>query len=496
MLSILAARYGLSRELDVILFAFTIPQLLGELATEVLYSSLLPRLSALRAERAEEAWALCNRALNSAFLLLAGLSAIVWVSSGLLVRLLGFGFAGDDARLAVALLQAGAVMPLLYSFTSPAQAWLMAEGRVLAPSLKWSVGGVVSLLALIALLRADTGPAAYIYAYLVGSAAASAVVLVAHARGERRFGYRILALLSTAEWRLLIRQMAPQLGVGLVPRAVRLGERSVAAGLGPGAVAAITMARSISGLALMAVNALALGLFPALSRNAARGAEQLARHLRRGLACSLWGSVPMLVFLGVQRVPLIRVLFARRAFGPEEVARVAALVPWLLLAAGGVGIASIMVRGLYAQERSGQAAAVYLGALALYLPLLWVLTQSMGIHGVAAASAVLGALLLVGLVGRYRSLLAGTAGEWLARSAKLGAAAAVTAGVCFGWGALFPPAGLQSLWAVTVLSLGAPLLLSVGSVVVLARVLYPGEAQELLSLRRSSNSSGQEGSDA
>lgn len=135
--------------------------------------------------------------------------------------------------------------------------------------------------------------------------------------------------------------------------------------------------------------AVAVAVLPAISRAAARNEPEVFRStLQHGLRQSLFLVLPALAGLLILREPIVRLLFERGAFTPEDTARTATA-----LFIYGLGLLSftwvkVAVAGFYGNQDTRTPVLIAAGAMLLNILLNFALVGPFGFAGLAAATTI------------------------------------------------------------------------------------------------------------
>lgn len=168
----------------------------------------------------------------------------------------------------------------------------------------------------------------------------------------------------------------------------------VAAGLGSGTVAALSYASRVLALfAAVGTTVVSRALLPVLSGAVAEGREAAASALAWRWAAAVFTGGAVLAAVGAALAPaLVRVLFERGAFGPQDTEAVAELLRWGLpqLPFFFAGVA--LVQWLSSRQRFTAIAAVAALCLVAKLAANAVLVPEFGARGLMAATVAMYAM--------------------------------------------------------------------------------------------------------
>jgi putative peptidoglycan lipid II flippase len=230
--------------------------------------------------------------------------------------------------------------------------------------------------------------------------------------------------------------------------------------------------------------AVATVLFPTLARLAARADRDGFREMvNSGLRQIAFLLVPGSVLTAVLATPIVRIVYQRGEFAPDQTPVVAAALAAFSLGLTFNGFMLLLNRAFFSLQRPWLPTAVALANLALNA-VLDLLLYRLGVWGIPLATSIVnigGTVALLALLRRDFGRF--DVRDTVATVVRVAAAGAVLAAVAYGtWWALDDALGRS--FAAQTASLGTALIL--GAVVYLAacRALRVREMQALLSLRR------------
>ena len=382
----LARRFGTSPTMDAFNSAFAIPLAVTSILVGPLPLVLVPELVRLRAEGAEPArWRLATTILSVA-LGCGGLLAVLgaWLAEPI-CQLVFAGFdtfrmqqAAFALRWLIWLVPLNALVALL-------QAVHHSGERYLLPAVSNVAGVGLSFTAIALSERLDLQTVCL--ALLAGAGLANAILILPLGRRlAAGFGFDLRGL----GLRRFTALAVPLFLSAAYSRLDPLVDRSIASFLAPGAIAELGYAqRLMTALATLTASGLSVVIFPKFaSLSVTPGDERLPRLIAsawRFLAILL---VPCVAAVAVYGEAIVADLFQREAFGPQATEAVARLSVILLgfLVAGSVG--EIAAKALYAMSETRLPAVVTVVGFTLGIGLKWILSQRMGIEGVALGTSL------------------------------------------------------------------------------------------------------------
>jgi putative peptidoglycan lipid II flippase len=483
-----AGFYGVSGPMSAFTIAFQVPNLIRALfADAALQPAFVPVFTEqLEKRNYREAFRLASTLLFFVVVVLGALTALFVLLAPVLMPLVAPGFEGALLDLTVTLSQllfpilillgaAGVVVGVLNSYDR-------FGAFALAP-LFWNLTIIAALVAITPLLEGEDR----IYAYAIGVLAGTVVQLAVVAFDLRntpfRFGWSF-------EWRnrdlrrVLLLMLPVTISLGLIN--FNLVINSLFGTLvSDQAPAAIDKAFRIYQLPQGVFSvAIATVLFPTLSRFASRGDhESLRATMANGMRQILFVLLPAAAAVLVLSEPMIRLVYQRGEFTPEQTTLVATALFWFAFSLPTNGLFLLLTRTFFSLQRpwvptaiaTGNLAVTALAALGLY---------HLGVGGIVAATAIATAASVVAQCAILRRLLGGLElGRLLDAGLRIALAAAALAAVAFGvWELLDDTLG-RGL-AGQIVSLGAALGLGGLVYVGAARLLRVDELEQVMRLLR------------
>lgn len=369
----LAWRYGASGMVD----AFRVAALLGSLGLALFFGYLLPHVvvpmfADCRAKGMEqEAWRL-------AFTVAVALSAIslpligwVWFYPEMLAGLLGPGLSATGQADAELLLRCFGLAFLLMAWAGVASGILHAY-RVFWPAALAQLLPNICIVLSVLLAGEAAGAGVLAFGLLLGYAAA----LVPFVHGLSRIGkvlpIRLAACLrpaSAATLRQALHLSLPLLATILVGQWGIVVVNRALSEMPPGTLADFGYAWKLLMLAGLLPAALATVIFPAFSdAHANRDTAELSRLAMRALRMTLLLTLPLAMFLWVERTPLVGLIFGRGGMSEAALDETGRLFAILLVGApvGALGAALSKV-AFSMQDTKSPAVVALLSAIALTL---------------------------------------------------------------------------------------------------------------------------------
>jgi putative peptidoglycan lipid II flippase len=387
-----AALLGAGVAADAFFVALQLPNMFRRLFAEGAFNAAFVPIFAERLSLGGKAAAFgfTEAALAALLATLVLFTGLCEIFAPQLIAVLAPGFLGDAERfvLAVDLLRLTFPYLLFISLVSLLAGVLNALDKFAAAAAT----PIAFNLCLIGglLVGRFLGPAVE-YALAWAVSVAGAVQFLWLALACRRLGLplRLLRPRLTPDVRLLLRRALPAaIGAGAVQ--INLFVNLMLSSLLPaGAISFLFYANRLMELPLGIIGvALGTALLPLLAREIAGGrAAQGIAHQNRGIELGLLLTLPAAAAMIAMPEPIIRVLFERGAFGPDEVAGTASA-----LMAYGIGVPAfilirVLVPGFHARGDTVTPLRVSIAAVVINLLLNLALIRPLGHVGLALATS-------------------------------------------------------------------------------------------------------------
>lgn len=430
--SAITARFGTSFQTDLYSILSAVPnQLYDFLVGGLVSAALVPVLSDYvdQHDRAN-----FHRLLSTIFTILFSVLAVfgslIWVFAGAISRFLAPKLVSDpvNAALAISMLRYMMVAVLFMAVSGLLTGLLQAQRRFLLPAFTTSVFNI-GIIVTVWFVGGDARVLA------VGMLVGAIAQVILQSPGLRGVRLRPTLDLQHPGVRRIGRLYAPvALGISFSLIGTTI-DRQLADSVGSNAASYMRNATTLVQFALgLVAAAISIAILPTLSRLNTEGDEDgFRRILGLGLKTVVLLIVPIMVILGVLGRPVIRIMFERGAFTPENT-RITALallayLPSILAAA----IDQPLIFAFYARKRTLLPNIVQGIAIVAYFAVALSTYKQWGMYGLIAGNVVqlsVHALVMAILAHRQLNIFAGQA--MLSAFAKVTLAAGAMIGVCWG----------------------------------------------------------------
>ena len=485
-----AGYYGVSGPMSAFTIAFQVPNLVRSLfADAALQPAFVPIFTEqLEKKNYREAFRLASTLLLLVTLVLGAITALFVLVAPLVIPLVAPGFQGALLDLTVTLSQVLFPILILLGISGVVVGILNSYDRfgafAIAP-LFWNLTIILLLVVLAPMFEGQDR----IYAYAIGILAGTLVQLLIPVFDLRntpfKFGWSF-------DWRnrdvrrVLLLMLPVTISLGLINFNLIINSLfgTLVSDQAPAAIdKAFRIYQLPQGIFSVAI---ATVLFPTLARFASRGDhDSLRSTMANGMRQILFVLVPAAAAILVLSEPMIRLVYQRGEFTPEQTTLVATALFWFAFSLPTNGLFLLLTRTFFSLQRpwlptaiaAGNLAVTAVAALGLY---------HLGVGGIVAATAIATGASVVAQCVVLRRLLGGLElGRLLDAGLRITLAAAALAAVSFGiWDVLDNALGrdLAGQIASLGIALGAGGLVYVGA----AKLLRIAELEQIMRLVRRS----------
>lgn len=386
---VIAGHFGLGDDLDALLIALVIPGFVTGVIAYSLNGAFVPAYIRVRERDGVEAAnrLFANVMLLSFFLLLV-CTVLMAAGAGLLLKLLAWEFSPAKLELVNSL-----YFVLLPTVVLGGQITLW--GAVLNADEKFALAALAPILSPLIIMAAlvavapGLGIDGLAWAIVVGSVAELVVLGAALARRGLFPAPRWWS--EATETRAVLQQYLPAVSASIVMSSTTVIDNAMASWLESGAVAALTYGSKIPAfLAAAGMTALGSAVLPHFSRLVALGDHAAIRHtLNTYGRWLLLLAVPItLVFIATSEW-IVRLLFERGAFGPDDTAVVTLVQQMYLIQIPFVMVGILGGRLLIAMSKMYLLTIMAVVNLAVVIVGNLVLMRWLGVAGIALATSIM-----------------------------------------------------------------------------------------------------------
>jgi putative peptidoglycan lipid II flippase len=470
-----AGYYGVSGPMSAFTIAFQVPNLVRALfADAALQPAFVPIFTEqLEKKNYREAFRMASTMLLLVTLVLGAITALFVLLAPVVMPLFAPGFEGEILDLTVTLSQVLFPILILLGVSGVVVGILNSYDRFGAFAISPLFWNLTIIAVLVFLIPAFHGQDR-IYAYAIGILAGTLVQLLIPTFDLRNTPFKF-------EWsfdwrnrdvrRVLLLMLPVTISLGLINFNLLINSLfgSLVSDQAPAAIdKAFRIYQLPQGIFSVAI---ATVLFPTLARFAARGEhDNLRATMANGMRQILFVLLPAAAAVLVLSEPMIRLVYQRGEFTPEQTTLVATALFWFAFSLPTNGLFLLLTRTFFSLQRpwvptsiaAGNLVITALGALVLY---------HLGVGGIVASTAIATTVTVIAQAVILRQMLGGLElGRLLDAGIRISVAAAALAAVSFG------------IWDILDNALGRGLLgqiVSLGSALALGGLVYVGVAKLL-----------------
>ncbi len=437
---VISAQFGVGNEISLFRILSSVPnQLYDFLVGGLVSAALIPVLSDyVESDDQPSLWRLVSTVLTLLLLALGLLGGLIWLFAAPISQFMASDRITSPALAitATSMLRIMVVAVGFMGLSGLLTGLLQAQRRFLLPAFTTSVFNIGMIV--VVFFFANGSATTLALGMLVGASAQVAL----QTPGLRGAHLRPLLDLGHPGVRRVGKLYAPvAIGISFSLLGTTV-DRRLAGAISDSAAAYMSNATTLVQFTLgLVAAAISLAILPTLARmNTSNDEDGFRRVLGMGLKTVLLIIVPAIVILAILGESVVRLMFERGEFTPENT-RVTALVllaylPSLLAAA----VDQPLIFAFYARKRTLLPNLVQGLAVAAYFGVAFASYRAWGMYGLVIANVVqwiVHALVMIWLAHRQLNVFAGQA--MLRNLAKISLAAGAMAGVCWALSSLFPP---------------------------------------------------------
>jgi putative peptidoglycan lipid II flippase len=399
--------FGVEGPINAFTVAFQVPNLIRALAADTaLSSAFVPVFSSLleKGERAR-AWRVASTIFWLMLLGLTGVTALFVLLAPWVMR--PFGYEGEDADLVVGLSRALFPIVVLLGLTGVIVGILNSYEHFTVPALTPVFWNLAIIVALVVGVPFTDDVTTQLYIYAGGILAGTVIQLLLPLPWLLGLDGRLRMAVDVrdpAVRQVFVLMLPVALGIGLINFNLLIGTffaaRLIDPQLAPASIdAAFRIYMLPQGIFSVAV---ATVLFPRLSRLAARSDSQGFRDtVSLGIRQIGFTLIPASVVLAVLAEPVVRLLYERGAFGPQETTVVAEALAAFTIGLTFNGMMLMLNRAFFSLQSPWVPTAVALGNLGLNAVLAAAFSP-LGVWGIPLATSIVNIAGTVALVWIFR----------------------------------------------------------------------------------------------
>jgi putative peptidoglycan lipid II flippase len=386
--AVIAAKFGIGAETDAFFVAYTLPNMIRNLAHVSFAWTLVPLFAKRFTEESEKSiWNFASVVLNLGTVLLALLALVGMLGSPLLISLLAPGLDAATRLLAIHLSRISFLMVLFTATVEVGRALLYARRFFVVPTILKFAGNTVTLVTVL-VAGSTWGIAAVAVGYILGEAC-KVVILGGVLFGSLRFKYRFLFDVNCPGIKDTGRLMLAPLTGSLLRQGRLVVERVIGSFLPPGSISALGYARRIDNMiGGVFLGSLTTALLPSLSvalkEEAGKAKQSLMTAFRFASIMSLSVGAGCIAL----SIPLVSLFFERGSFDQEATLLTGSLLALYCIHILFYGHYRVITAYFYAAPKARMVVYLAVCLMVVTIILDLVLVQFLQARGLALAHSV------------------------------------------------------------------------------------------------------------
>lgn len=385
---LIAAKFGSGAETDTFFIALTATGLFTSMLTSSLSTTMIPVMSEVEEKEGLDGKKRhTNNLLNISILVAIFLVVLGWLLSPLVIKLLAYGFKGDQFNSAVTMMRIGMPVIVFAGIVGVYRGYLQSELMFLESAAAQFPVNFTYIIFLV-LLSASFG----IKGLMVTSVLAIGSQILIQLPGIKKTGYRYKFIVDFKDQYIkqILYLVLPVLISVAINDLNHVVDKSMASTLVEGSISALNYANRLRGFVLaIFVTAITTVFFPMLSKEAAKDSlDNFKRLIRNSFNVILLITVPATVGMVILAQPIVRLAFERGAFDPVATKMAAPALLFYSLGLVAMALRTLMDRIYYSLQDT--KTPMYNGALSLGLNVVFnfALIGSMAHSGLALATTI------------------------------------------------------------------------------------------------------------
>ena len=352
---LLAGEFGATENLDMYFAAFRVPDMVyGILITGGIVAAFLPVFAESFEKKKEEGWKLANNLLNLLFLLLIGVSTLLFFFAPYVVKIIAPGFDDSNQETTVLLTRIMMLSPILLGVSSLFSGILQYFNRFLVYSLApimYNLGIIFAILFFVKDSNVDNlGLVWLACGVILGSLLHLLIQLpVSFFCG---YSYRPLIDLSQKELRKVFRLVVPRLIAQSSAQINLIVITAIASTLAAGSIAIFNFADHLQAFPVRVIGvSFAIAAFPAFSRALAGGDKvKFLQQFSSVMRQVLFFIIPLSVFIFLLRAQIVRVILGTGEFDWSATMLTAASLGIFSLGLFAMALVHVLIRAFFALQ--------------------------------------------------------------------------------------------------------------------------------------------------
>lgn len=380
--------YGASGVSDAYLISLTIPTVIFGFVATGISTGYIPMYSRIEEKEGEQqSKAYTNNLLNIlfAFATLVVIAGLIFTET--LVKLFASGFTGDILELAITFTRISIVGIYFTMAIRILSAYLNMKKYYVVPTL---IGLPLNIVLIASIVLSDRYD--FILLLAIGNVAAIVIqfLILLYFSYRKGFRYQFIFNLKDQHIQNMVFLAIPVIIGSSVNQINKLVDRTLASQISVGGISALNYANTLNlfvqGVFVVSISTV---MYPLISKMASKGNLD---GLKKALAQAITGInllvIPATIGSLLFAEPIVALLFGRGAFDEQAVAMTSAAFFFYSIGMIGYGLREVLSRAFYSMQDTRTPMINAAIAMLLNIVLNFILSQYLGIGGLALATSI------------------------------------------------------------------------------------------------------------
>lgn len=386
--ALIAAKFGSGIETDTFFIALTATSLFSSMITTSINTTMIPVLSEVESLEGKDGKKNhTNNLLNIIILVSFAIIALAWVLAPFILKILAFGFEGEQFKLAITMMRIGLPTIFFAGVVGVFRGYLQSELMFTESAAAQFPFNFVYIFFLI-FLSGIFG----IKGLMVASVLAVGAQITIQVPGIRKTGFKYKFSLDIKDKyvKKIIYLVPPVLVSVAVSDLNMIIDRSLASTLASGSISALKYASRLENIITgIFISAITTVLFPMLSQEANKDSyDRLKRVIIYGINIVLLITIPAMVGLMVLAHPIVRVAFERGVFDSNATYMTEGALIFYAIGLAGTALNLLLNRTYYSLQDTKTPMINSFIAIGINIVLNLLLVKFIAHRGLALATSI------------------------------------------------------------------------------------------------------------
>lgn len=315
---VIASKFGARQDMDIFLAATTLPLFITSILSGSLNLTFIPIFAEYRTKEPSEIWKVVSSFMNLNIAVTTALCVIGIFFAYPIMKILSPGFSEVKLVKSAALLQLLFPIIILNVVNALLASVYYSYQRFIIPSLNNVVGPLLTIT-YVTLFHNYLSTESIVLAMLTAAVIQMLLLGVGFLR-TRDFNYSFVFHFKHPGVIKILQLMTPLIFGMLIYRATPIFDRYFLSMLPDGRISHIGYAQKLLGvIPQLITSGLSIAIFPLMAKYAAEHKwDELKIIMSKGIRQVLFFVIPIVFFLSVSGLTIVKLVYERGAFGPED----------------------------------------------------------------------------------------------------------------------------------------------------------------------------------